>query len=154
MKISRFYTAVLTILGIQLPSCYVQDDAYGCPYADFNVYGHIKDTEGNTIEDASIKLEFAGNSHFSNEEPGTTYNHPKEEIATTKSNDRGAYIIKKTEPYKGNFRLITQKEGYKADTTDFEVKSNEYINKNSKDDWYEGALYKQKDITLQNKDKR
>lgn len=142
MKTTKFYSAILAILGIQLPSCSVQEDEYGCPYADFKVFGTISDSDGNAIEDARVNLEFSYKEDF--RDVPSSISHT---IGEKQTNEKGEYIINSSEANYGYFRLITEKNGYTPDTTKFIVRNYDYIDDSNKT-WFKGYVYKLVNITL------
>ena len=57
MKATRFYNLLLSLLGLQLTSCNVTEEEYGCPYANFNVQGLVVSEKGELLENAKISVD-------------------------------------------------------------------------------------------------
>lgn len=122
-------TALAGLLGISASSC----AKYGSPEADFDISGHVTDKEGNPIEGIEVKHIYRSD--------------------TTDAD--GYYHIPKHRDFPDaevpiDFRDADGDEhgAYRDTTVIVKVKHSEYRGSN---DWYEGTLTKEVNVTLEEK---
>ena len=125
-------TALAGLLGVNYGCDSIAAD-YGCPEADFDISGHVTDKEGNPIEGIEVKHIYRSD--------------------TTDAD--GYYHIPKHGDFPDaevpiDFRDADGDEhgAYRDTTMIVKVKHSEYRGSN---DWYEGTLTKEVNVTLEEK---
>lgn len=152
MQHTTFYATLLSLLGINLQSCSNNDEddtpvEYGSPYAVFKAQGTIKSNEGEGIDNATITFESITIKNDSDINARI--------VTNTQSDDNGKFSTATTiSPTQRNYRMISSKEGYKSDTTVFEINTSDLTG--NKSEWNIGTATKEFNIVLNkadNKDK-
>ncbi|MBO4370860.1 MAG: radical SAM-associated putative lipoprotein [Paludibacteraceae bacterium] len=114
------------------PYCYVA--LYGCPSADYKMEVSVQDENALPVEGAAVLL---------TEEYDQEYNLMADTLRTDASGQLDTTV--NVFPAYHQVYLITQKDGYKADTTLVEVNK---IDDSKADGWYEGVFGINAEITL------
>ncbi|MBQ4035144.1 MAG: radical SAM-associated putative lipoprotein [Paludibacteraceae bacterium] len=154
MKATRFYNLLLSLLGLQLTSCNVTEEEYGCPYANFNVQGLVVSEKGELLEDAKISVDLE-NTYEKNRNKKEDYGYGDDYNikADVTTNSYGYFTFNKSETYCGlkpdNLRIITRKFGYKNDTTNLKIEASDYSGGKN---WSDGTVSKKCKITLKKDD--
>lgn len=130
-------TTIAGLLGISTASCAkygTLEAEYGCPEADFDLSGYVTDRGGNPIEGIEVKHTYRTDT---TDEAGY-YHIPKH----VEFPDRELHI---------SFRDVDGEEhgAYRDTTVTVKVDHNEYRGGN--DNWYEGTLTKEVNMTLEPK---
>lgn len=138
MKLSRLWTAILSMLGFNTcssePTC-----VYGCPTANFEANGTVTDEDGKTLGNVMV----------------TTYTNPINPEqnqnkdfcwGSSYTDENGHYSIRSMDLQNCEFTLVTSKAGYKPDTTKFVVKAEFFTGK--KDRWDLGSYIVTNNIVL------
>ena len=122
MKKNRIYYFLLSLLGFQLTSCVeVGEDEYGCPIDDYNrLQGNVVSEDGNPINNAEISVDIQNKSGKFNEN-----NNEFKADVNTDSLGNFSYRFESSSNT-SNVRVITQKSGYKNDTTNVKFDASKY----------------------------
>ncbi len=143
MKKKRIYYFLLSLLGLQLTSCSDEEEEYGCPITDYRLQGNVVSEDGNPINNAEISVDIQNKSGKFNE-------NNNEFKADVNTDILGNFTYRfSSESNISNVRVITQKSGYKNDTTNVKFEASDYSGGKN---WSDGKVSKKCKITLKKDD--